>query len=46
MLCILLIDIHLIQKVYVSVVLKVYASLVKGSSIYTQVGFGKVAYIL
>lgn len=40
----LLIGIDLIQKFYVLVVLKVYASLIKERSIYMQVGFSKVAY--
>ena len=41
---IMLVGIELIQKSYVSVGFKVYTSLVKGSSVYTQVGFSKVAY--
>ena len=40
----MLVGTDLIHKFYVSVVLKVYASLVKGRSVYTLVGFNKVAY--
>ena len=46
MFSILLVGIDLIQKCFVSVVLKVYAGLVKGSSVYMQVGFKQVAYTL
>jgi len=45
MFSILLVGTDLIHKFYVSVVLKVYTGLIKGSSIYMQVAFSKIAYI-
>lgn len=41
---ILLVGIDLIKKFYVSVVLKVHVGLVKGSSVYMEVGFSEVVY--
>ena len=42
MVSILLVGRDLVQKFYVSVVLNVYGGLIRGSSVYTQVGFSKV----
>ena len=41
---ILLVGTNLIQKIYVSIVLKVYTGLITGSSVYMHVGFSKIAY--
>ena len=43
MFSIFLVGTDLIQKFYVSLILKVYAGFIKGSSVYMQVGFSKVA---